>query len=180
LSSLGPDELRRRAAAVRLAVFDVDGVMTDGGLMLGPNGIEYKTFHVHDGLGLVMLRQADIQVAVISSRNSPVVRERMAGLGISLVYQGERDKAVVMDRLCAELGLERDATAYTGDDLIDLPAMGRAGLAIAVANATRPVRERADWITANSGGQGAVREVCDLILDARGMLESCQQRYLES
>jgi 3-deoxy-D-manno-octulosonate 8-phosphate phosphatase (KDO 8-P phosphatase) len=171
-------EIIQQAAAVHLAVFDVDGVMTGGELILGPDGAEYKSFHVHDGLGLVMLRNAGIEIAVISSRNSRVVSERMAALGIKHVIQGQQDKASALLSLIELLETEPESIAFVGDDLVDLPAMRIAGLAIAVANARETVREQADWITTARGGEGAVREVCELILDAKGLLEQTLQQYL--
>lgn len=168
----------KKAKAVRLVVFDVDGVLTNGSLILGDKGDEYKIFHVHDGLGLVMLREAGLKIAVISARSTPIVAERMAALGIDYVYQGQSDKQTVITELMQKIGVNREETAFVGDDLIDLPAMNQAGLAIAVANAQPLVRQRADWVTEKSGGQGAVREVCEMILSAQGLLETAYQRYL--
>ena len=167
-----------RAKAIRLVVFDVDGVLTNGSLILGEKGDEYKIFHVHDGLGLVMLREAGLKIAVISARSTPIVAERMATLGIDYVYQGQSDKQTVITELMQKIGVNREETAFVGDDLIDLPAMNKAGLAIAVANAQPLVLQRADWVTEKAGGQGAVREVCEMILKAQGLLETAYQRYL--
>ncbi|MBT7953535.1 MAG: 3-deoxy-manno-octulosonate-8-phosphatase KdsC [Gammaproteobacteria bacterium] len=167
-----------KAKTVRLVVFDVDGVLTNGSLILGDKGDEYKVFHVHDGLGLVMLREAGLEIAVISARSSPIVAERMATLGIDYVYQGQSDKQTAITELMQKTGVNREETAYVGDDLIDLPAMNQAGLAIAVANAQPLVLQRADWVTEKAGGQGAVREVCEMILKAQGLLETAYQRYL--
>ncbi|MFQ5659691.1 MAG: KdsC family phosphatase [Gammaproteobacteria bacterium] len=170
--------LKKKAAAIRLAVFDVDGVMTDGSLILGEDGNEHKIFHAHDGLGLVMLREAGFQVAVISSRSSNIVSQRMSALGIKFIYQGQANKQEAMGALMKRLRLDESCTAFAGDDLIDLPAMAKAGLAIAVANAHPQVKNHADWVTSNPGGRGAVREICELLLDAQGLLESSYQRYL--
>jgi 3-deoxy-D-manno-octulosonate 8-phosphate phosphatase (KDO 8-P phosphatase) len=167
-----------RAKAIRLVVFDVDGVLTNGSLILGDKGDEYKIFHVHDGLGLVMLREAGLKIAVISARSTPIVAERMATLGIDYVYQGQSDKQTVITELMQKIGVSREETAFVGDDLIDLPAMNQAGLAIAVANAQPLVLQRADWVTEKAGGQGAVREVCEMILKAQGLLETAYQQYL--
>lgn len=166
-----------KASAIKLVVFDVDGVLTNGSLILGENGDEYKIFHAHDGLGLVMLREAGLSIAVISARSSPIVAERMAALGIEYVYQGQSDKQTAISKLMDTLAVSKNETAFVGDDLIDLAAMSRAGLAIAVANAQPLVLERADWITGKSGGRGAVREVCEMILEAKGLLEAAHQRY---
>jgi 3-deoxy-D-manno-octulosonate 8-phosphate phosphatase (KDO 8-P phosphatase) len=167
-----------KAKAVRLVVFDVDGVLTNGSLILGDKGDEYKIFNVHDGLGLVMLREAGLKIAVISARSTPIVAERMAALGIDYVYQGQSDKQTVITELMQKIEVSIEETAFVGDDLIDLPAMNQAGLAIAVANAQPLVLQRADWVTEKAGGQGAVREVCEMILKAQGLLETAYQRYL--
>ncbi len=169
-----------KARPVRLVVFDVDGVLTNGALILGEKGEEYKVFHVHDGLGLVMLREAGLNIAVISARSTPIVAERMAALGIDYVYQGQSDKRTVITELMQKLNVSKDETAFVGDDLVDLPAMSRAGLAVAVANARPLVREKADWVTEHAGGQGAVREVCELILEAQGKLEAACQHYVSN
>lgn len=170
--------IQDKAAHIRLAVFDVDGVLTDGRLILGDDGTEYKAFHVRDGLGLVLLREAGIHVAVISGRESRVTAERMAALGIVYVYQNSNDKAETLSRLLARLDLNESQVAYTGDDLIDLPVFGRIGLSIAVADAHPEVRDRADWVTMAAGGRGAAREVCELLLQAQGQWDAVLTRYL--
>ncbi len=167
-----------KAQKIRLIVFDVDGVFTNGSLILGEKGDEYKVFHVHDGLGLVMLQEAGLKVAVISARSTPIVAERMADLGIDYVYQGQNDKQTVIIELMQKLKVSEEETAYVGDDLVDLPAMRQTGLAIAVANAQPLVLERADWVTSKDGGNGAVREVCEMILKAQDLLDTAVQRYL--
>ena len=174
-----PAQILERAARIRLAVFDVDGVLTNGSLILGENGNEYKIFHVHDGLGLVMLREAGIEVAVISARSSSIVSERMAALGIDYISQGQNNKREALLSLTDRLGIAPEHASFTGDDLIDLPAMTRVGLPIAVANAHPRVREHAAWVTTKAGGQGAVREICELLLQAHGLLENAFQRYLD-
>ncbi len=174
------DEIIKKAINIRLVVFDVDGVLTNGSLILGENGNEYKIFHVHDGLGLVMLKDAGFHVAVISARTSNIVSERMAALGIDFIYQGTENKRVALNSLMKELNITKAGTAYIGDDLVDLPAMSQAGLAIAVANAHPKVIAHADWVSSKSGGQGAVREICELLLDAQGLLEACYESYLSA
>jgi 3-deoxy-D-manno-octulosonate 8-phosphate phosphatase (KDO 8-P phosphatase) len=171
-------DILARAEQIELVIFDVDGVLTDGGLILGEDGNEYKVFHSRDGLGLVMLRESGCHVAVISGRSSDIVSERMATLGIEYVYQGKNDKGRVLEDLLDKLNVDAQATAYVGDDLIDLPAMRRVGLAIAVADAHALVIERAHWTTKEIGGRGAAREVCELIMYARGTLDSQIQRFL--
>jgi 3-deoxy-D-manno-octulosonate 8-phosphate phosphatase (KDO 8-P phosphatase) len=164
-------ELLQRAANIKLAIFDVDGVFTDGQLYYSATGSETKAFCVLDGLGLRYIMQAGITVAVITGRESPMVAHRMAELGIDHVYQGRSDKRETYDGLVAALKLNNEETAYTGDDLIDLPLLKRAGLAITVPNAHRLVKPFAHWTTERSGGFGAVRDVCDLLLESRGELQ---------
>lgn len=159
------------AADIRLVAFDVDGVFTDGRLLLGDDGAEYKSFHVRDGYGVRRLLQAGVAVAVISGRRSSAVTRRMQELGVVHVFQGVGDKVAVLDALLAELGLAPAQAAFVGDDEPDLPVMAHAGLAIAVADAHPAVRAAADWTTAASGGNGAVREVCDLLVSARRALD---------
>ena len=173
-----PAEIRERAAKVKLAVFDVDGVLTDGKLCYSDDGRELKSFHVHDGFGLKRLMANGIEVAIITSRMSHMVTERTAELGIAHVYQGQENKLTCYEQLIHALKLAPDETCYCGDDLPDLPVMQRAGLAIAVANAHPWIREHANWRTQLRGGEGAVREVCDLLLAAQGKAESELSRYL--
>lgn len=163
-----PADILARAARVRLALFDVDGVLTDGRLLYTDDGRELKAFHVQDGLGLKRLIANGIEVGIITSRMSHMVTERTAELGIAHVYQGQEDKLACYEQLIHALKLEPEQTSYCGDDLPDLRVMRRAGLAIAVANAHPLIAERAHWRTQHSGGAGAVREVCDLLLAAHG------------
>ena len=169
-----------KAAKIKLVIFDVDGVLTDGGLILGENGNEYKIFHVRDGQGLVMLRDSGCQIAVITARESKIVAERMAALDIKYVYQGQNEKGRALDDLLEKLGILDEEVAYVGDDLIDLPAMTRVGFSIAVADAHPMVVKIADWRTNKPGGRGAAREVCELIMQAHGTLETQIQHYLPS
>ncbi len=162
-----PVDPHTAAARVRLVIFDVDGVLTDGRLYFLPDGRELKVFHVRDGLGIRRLQAAGIEVAVISGRDSPLVVRRMHDLGVTRVYQGHDDKLATFRALLDELGLSAAETAYVGDDVIDLPVMAVAGLAVAVADAHPEVRAAAHRVTALPGGRGAAREVCDLILEAR-------------
>jgi 3-deoxy-D-manno-octulosonate 8-phosphate phosphatase (KDO 8-P phosphatase) len=156
-----------RASRVRLLVLDVDGVLTDGGILVGAAGDETKRFHVHDGLALVAARGAGLQVAVLSGRASAAVTRRMAELGVAEVHQGVADKAAALDALRARLGLGIAEVAMMGDDLPDLPAMARAGLALAPANAAAEVKRAADWVARRRGGDGAVREAVEMLLKAR-------------
>jgi 3-deoxy-D-manno-octulosonate 8-phosphate phosphatase (KDO 8-P phosphatase) len=163
-----PADVRQRACRVRLAVFDVDGVLTDGRLAYFADGSESKSFHVHDGLGLKLLRRAGIAVAWITARNSAAVAHRAGEIGIDHLHQGETDKLARLREIAGALGLGFEEIAYMGDDLPDLSCLARVGLAIAPANAHPLVRDRVHWRTRLPGGGGAVREACDLILAARG------------
>ena len=169
--------LEALAAKVRLVVFDVDGVMTNGQLILGPAGEELKVFHVRDGHGLVMLRQSGLAVAVITGRQSAVVAARMAELGIEFVYQGQRDKLVALDDLCQKLGVTPDEICYVGDDLHDLPVLQRVGLPATVADAHPLCLAAARWCSRAPGGAGAVRELCEFILKSQGLLAAEYARY---
>jgi len=164
---------------VRLAAFDVDGVLTDGRIILGPHGDEYKAFHVRDGHGLVRLREAGVTLAVITGRQSAVVDRRMRELGILHVYQGVRDKRAQLLELLELLSIAPANTCYVGDDLPDLGAMQIAGLPVAVADACPEVIAAAAWVTSAAGGRGAVREVCDAILRA-GATGAAEVRGVEA
>jgi len=172
-------DVETRAAKVRLCVFDVDGVLTDGRLYLSGGGREYKVFHSRDGQGLVMLRDTGVEIAIISGRSSEAVSERMKELGIQYVYQGQSDKLLLFEDLMRRLGLEPSQTAYVGDDLPDLAVMQRAGLAVAVADAHELVQQHAHWQTRLPGGQGAAREVCELIMKAQGTLSAQHAKYMK-
>lgn len=162
-----PADLLARAAKIRLAVFDVDGTLTDGRLWYSEGGHETKVFHVHDGLGLKRLQAHGVQVAIISARISHPVALRAEELDIAHVYQGQGDKRECLRQILEALKLDPGQAAFVGDDLPDLPAMGLCGLAVAVANAHPWVAERAHWQTRLGGGLGAAREVCDLLLHAQ-------------
>jgi 3-deoxy-D-manno-octulosonate 8-phosphate phosphatase (KDO 8-P phosphatase) len=163
-----PSDILARAAAIRVAVFDVDGTLTDGRLWYGEDGRETKVFHVHDGLGLKRLKQNGVVVAIISARISHPVALRAEELGIEHIYQAQDDKAACLLELLDALHLTTEQAAFVGDDLPDLPPMKLAGLSVAVANAHPVVAEQAHWQTRKGGGLGAAREVCDLILHAQG------------
>lgn len=161
------DAVLERARRIRLLVLDVDGVLTDGRLYLSDSGEEFKVFHVRDGSGLVAVRRAGIEVAIISGRNCAAVVRRAAELGIRHVRQGVVDKGAELDALLGEFGFAADETACVGDDTPDAPLLQRAGLAIGVADAHPALLAAAHWVTHAKGGRGAVREVCDLLLSAR-------------
>ena len=171
-------DAKSRAARIKLVAFDIDGVMTDGGLHYTDDGSELKTFNVQDGLGLKLMQRAGIELAIVTGRTSGVVAARAADLGIAHVYQGVADKRATVGNLLTQLGLRWDECAFMGDDLIDLPAMTRCGLAIAPANARPVVKTKAHAITDTRGGQGAVREAVEFILDAQGKLDGLFAAYL--
>jgi 3-deoxy-D-manno-octulosonate 8-phosphate phosphatase (KDO 8-P phosphatase) len=171
------EEIRQKAAKIRLVIFDVDGVLTDGKLFFDDRGNEYKVFHARDGLGIKLLQQAGVEVAVISGRNSKSVALRMESLGITHVFQGQHDKLQAFTVLLDKLRLAPEQTAHVGDDLLDIPLLRRVGLAVAVADANAAILPYAHWQTRNSGGEGAAREVCDLILAAQGRLQSIIESY---
>jgi 3-deoxy-D-manno-octulosonate 8-phosphate phosphatase (KDO 8-P phosphatase) len=163
-------DLRARAANIRLACFDVDGTLTDGRLFLDSEGREMKAFHVHDGQGLVLLRQAGIEVAFITARLSPVAAHRANELKVR-AHIGVKDKLACVRELCDELGIGLDAVSFMGDDLPDLAAMRAVGLSIAPANAHATTRDAARWRTRAEAGAGAARELCDLLLAAQGRID---------
>jgi len=156
-----------RAARIRLLILDVDGVLTDGGLLYGASGEETKRFHVHDGFALVAALRAGLQIAVLSGRASAAVTRRMAELGVAEVHQGVADKVTALDSLRERLRLGAREVAMMGDDLPDLPAMSRAGMALAPANAVTEIKRMAHWIARRRGGDGAVREAVEMLLKAR-------------
>jgi 3-deoxy-D-manno-octulosonate 8-phosphate phosphatase (KDO 8-P phosphatase) len=162
--------LHQAARRIQLAVFDVDGVLTDGRIVLGPAGEEYKQFHVRDGHGLVMLRESGIPLAIISGRESPVVSHRMKELGVRYIFQGRRDKLAALAELCRASEVEPANICYVGDDLPDIPVLQAVGLPIAVADAHPAVIAVARYCTQALGGRGAVREVAELIMAAQGKL----------
>ena len=162
--------LMERARAVRLAIFDVDGVMTDGTLYIGAQGEAFKAFNILDGHGMKMLQASGVATAIISGRSSEAVARRAAELSIAHVFQGSQDKVADFERLIGLLGHQPSACSFMGDDLPDLQLMRRCGLAVAAANAVAEVKQCAHYVTRASGGRGAVREFCELVLRARGQL----------
>jgi 3-deoxy-D-manno-octulosonate 8-phosphate phosphatase (KDO 8-P phosphatase) len=173
-----PADILSRAAKIRLAVFDVDGTLTDGRLWYAEDGHETKVFHVHDGLGLKRLQAHGVQVALITARISHPVALRAEELDINHVYQGQGDKRACLSELLDALHLQADQVAYVGDDLPDLAPMRMAGLAVAVANAHPWIVQEAHWQTRQRGGEGAAREVCDLILLAQGKSDAEREHWL--
>jgi 3-deoxy-D-manno-octulosonate 8-phosphate phosphatase (KDO 8-P phosphatase) len=167
-----------RAASFRLLILDVDGVLTDGGLFYGADGESIKRFNVLDGHGIKLLQQADVAVAIISARRSPIVARRAADLGIAHLFQGVHDKLSAFNALLAQTGLTAEQCGFIGDDVIDLPVLLRVGFAASVAQGHPEVLARVHYVTQACGGQGAVRELCDLILRAQGKYEAAVAPYL--
>jgi len=175
---LASDALQR-ARRVRLVIFDVDGVLTDGRLWYGPGGEELKSFHAFDGHGMNLLRMAGLKTALITGRESAAVSERARELGIEHVLQGIGDKHQAFRALLRKLRLKQQATAYMGDDLVDLPVLTRCGFACAPREAPEEVRRRVHYISSAPAGHGAAREVCEFILEAQGKLGRVLQRFLK-
>lgn len=178
-SKVGPS-LAEAAGKIRLLILDVDGVLTDGSIILDNEGNEYKSFHVRDGHGIKMLLHAGIQVAIITGRFSKVVKRRARELGIRDVHQKCRDKRAAYRDLAKKYSLADNEIAYVGDDIIDAPVMAMAGLPVAVSDADEELKKYALHVTRNRGGRGAVREVSDLILKSRGLWEKIVDEYFET
>jgi 3-deoxy-D-manno-octulosonate 8-phosphate phosphatase (KDO 8-P phosphatase) len=159
--------LANKLAGVRLIAFDVDGVFTDGRFYLSDDGIESKAFNTQDGFGIRQLIRAGIAVAVISGRKSAAVEQRMTELGVPHVVQGCGDKVAALDSITEELDITAHECAYVGDDIPDLPLLSHVGVSFAVANAVEQLRGKCDYTTSASGGFGAVREICELVLSAK-------------
>ena len=171
-------KIREKAANIKLVVFDVDGVFTDGTLYYNDDGLEVKAFNTQDGHGVKMLHQQGIETAIITGRTSNIVKHRAENLGVKRLLQGREDKLEALREILNGSNLQAEEVAYAGDDLPDLPAICYVGLGIAVANAHSFVAKHADWQTTLPGGKGAVREICDFILDAQGLLDAMQSDYL--
>ncbi len=169
----------KSAKQIKLIIFDVDGVLTDGGLYFSDEGLEFKRFNSLDGLGIKLLKDNEIEPAVITARDSPTVKHRMNNLGIKHFYQDQSDKMLAFYDLLTKLALNPEQVAYMGDDVIDLPVMSKVGLSIAVANAHELVKESAHIITDKTGGNGAIREVCDFLLKAQDRFDTAMAPYLK-
>ena len=171
-------EVLRKAKNIRVVIFDVDGVLTDGALYLTDDGEEIRAFNIQDGHGMKMLKASGVELAIITARESNCVKLRAENLGISLIYQGEKNKLKVFESLVIKLELDVSACAYVGDDLIDLPVMSRCGLSICVPSAPALVKKHAHYVTHSEGGHGAVREVCEMVMLAQGTLDTQLEKYL--
>ncbi len=169
---LTSEQVLARAKAIKLVIFDVDGVMTDGGLTIGDDGQEYKTFNTQDGLGMKLLKASGVQMAIITGRTSNVVKQRSESTGVAYFYQGVDDKLVAYFDLIAKLNMMPEQTAFMGDDVVDLPPMLRCGLSVSVPAAPESVKQRAHYVTKKEGGHGAVRELCELIMQAQDTFEA--------
>ena len=172
------DNARERASRIKLMAFDVDGVLSDGSLFYTDEGVEIKAYNSLDGLGLNLLRKAGITLAIITGRNTPNVKARMRHLGIDLLFQGSRNKLETMHELLAQLGLKAEEAGFMGDDIIDLQVMAACGFSAAPADAHALAKQHARLIASKNGGRGAVREVCEFILDAQGQLDAVLAPYL--
>jgi 3-deoxy-D-manno-octulosonate 8-phosphate phosphatase (KDO 8-P phosphatase) len=169
--------VRERAARLRLLLFDVDGVMTDGVVLLHADGSESKGFHIRDGAAIVWAQRAGLTVGLLSARTSGATAQRAAQLAIRLVVQGASTKLSAYERIVRDAGLADDAVAYMGDDMLDLPVLARVGLSAAPADAAPEVRERVHWVSAAGGGRGAVREFIELVLRAQGRWDDILRLY---
>jgi 3-deoxy-D-manno-octulosonate 8-phosphate phosphatase (KDO 8-P phosphatase) len=166
-----------RAARVKVMIFDVDGVLTDGSLTYGADGEVTKTFCVLDGLGIQLLNKTGVATAIISARNSPIVVKRAADLGITHVFQGMHDKRIAFAKLLEATGARAEQCGYIGDDVIDLPLLLKVGFAVTVPSGHPEVQHRAHYVTRAAGGRGAVREVCDMVMRAQGTYEQALAPY---
>lgn len=173
-----PTDLARKAARIRLLLFDVDGVLTDGRILVHADGAEAKQFSIRDGTGIVWARRAGLTVGILSGRHSPATTLRAAQLGITLVRQLAVDKLQVFTELLDLEHVQPGQAAFMGDDLLDLPVLLRAGLSAAPADAVRDVLERVDWVSGRAGGDGAARELIELVLRAQGKWDGLVEGYL--
>lgn len=177
-SIINNNDLNRRLQNIKLLILDVDGVMTDGGLAIGDDGREYKTFHSHDGLGMKLLKASGVSLAIITGRTSNAVKKRAESTGVAHLYQGAEDKLEAFQDLMKSSGLQAAQCAFMGDDVVDLPPMLKCGLAIAVPDSPPLLLERAHYVTRKAGGRGAVREVCELIMQAQGTFDAQMAQFL--
>lgn len=161
--------VQKKAAKIKLILLDVDGVLTDGGIIIDSRGMEAKRFDVRDGQGITLLIDCGIKVGFITGRSSTIVRRRAKELGVTIVYQGVKNKAEIYERLKTKTGLKDDQIAYVGDDILDLPVLRKVGLAIAVRDSWSGLKSRVDYVTKSSGGRGAAREIAELMLDVQGL-----------
>ena len=174
------DELKKKASRVRLLILDVDGVLTDGRIVYTDEGQQVQAFHVRDGLGIKLLAVHGIESAVISARKSKALEKRCNELGIRHVFQAVANKVECLNALIMELGLEFQQVCAVGDDWVDLPLLKRCGLGVTVSDCATGMKDHVDYVTIASGGHGAVREVCELILKSKELFQKSFQLYLNS
>ncbi len=170
--------LIKRIKPVRLVLFDVDGVMTDGGIHYTDEGVEIKSFNVKDGHGIKLLMAAGIEAGIITARRSKAVDVRARDLGITIVAQGRKDKLEAFEEIIREKAIKPIEAAFVGDDVVDLPVLRRVGFSAAVSDAVEEVKDAVDYVTKHKGGCGAVREVVELILKAQDKWDAVMERYL--
>jgi len=171
-------DILEKASRIKLVIFDVDGVLTDGSLFLSDDGQEYKAFNSKDGFGMRLLQECGIEIGIITGRESTLVKLRMEELDVAHVLQGRREKAPALEEVMQKTGYTLEQIAYVGDDVVDLPIMTQVGLSIAVQDARPIVKKHAHWITESPGGRGAGRDVCELILEAQDKWDAIVNRYL--
>ena len=169
--------IEARAARIRLVLFDVDGVLTDGRVVLHGNGSESKQFHVRDGIVMVWAQRVGLKIGLLSARMSPTTAERAAQLGITLVHQGVPSKIEAYEEIVGDIGLNDNEVAYMGDDIVDIAVLARVGLSAAPADAVPEVRERVHWIAPSAGGSGAARELLELVLRAQGRWDAIVRSF---
>lgn len=172
-----PIGVRKKAAQIKLLLLDVDGVLTDGGIIIDDRGLETKRFDVRDGLGIALLIRAGIKVGFISGRSSRVVTTRARELKVRMVYQGVHDKPAVYAKIKKRMRLTDDQVAYVGDDIVDLPLLKSAGLGVVVRDGGPELQRRVDYVTRTPGGKGAVREIAELLLKSQGKWNNLTWRY---
>jgi 3-deoxy-D-manno-octulosonate 8-phosphate phosphatase (KDO 8-P phosphatase) len=172
--------VEKRAARVRLVLFDVDGVLTDGRVVLHGDGSESKQFHIRDGIVMVWAQRVGLKVGLLSARMSATTAERAAQLGITLVHQGVLSKIAAYDEIVGDIGLNDEEVAYMGDDIVDIAVLSRVGLAAAPADAVQEVRDRVHWVASSGGGAGAARELLELILRAQGRWDAIVRSFTAS
>jgi 3-deoxy-D-manno-octulosonate 8-phosphate phosphatase (KDO 8-P phosphatase) len=172
-----PAPLRRKARKIKLLLLDVDGVLTDGGIVIDERGLESKRFDVRDGQGITLLKRAGVEVGFVSGRSSGAVRQRAGDLGVKWVFQGIQNKAEIYQRIKKRTGLKDEQIAYAGDDMVDMPILRAVGLAITVPDGWPGIRPVVDYVTEAEGGRGAVREISELILTAQNLWKDLIDKY---